>query len=642
MDMKRSVIYLVVFTLILSLMACSGNIDESAVAPSTRVVTMTQVANEPAEAPGIVTTTSLDSTPASTPIVVKYDSDDLDLGTSDSAVSTIRLEGDAILFDGSGATVDGGRITITSAGTYIISGTLDDGQIVVDTHDEETVVLILNGVDITCSTSAPIYVANADKTVIALADGTENQVTGEATILDAESDEPDAAIFSHDDLTINGNGSLTVYGNYRNGIVSQDDLKITGGSMAVTAVNDGIKGRDSIAVKDGIITVNAGGDGMQSSNAEDAEKGYITIEGGALNIVAGMDGIQAQTRLAVSGGDVTISSGGGSVNGSNRAGWGNWGMGSALDDPGDSAKGLKAGVDVTISGGIIHIDSSDDAIHSNDSLTISGGELLLASGDDGVHSDSTLEINGGSITITKSYEGIESAVITINDGTIHLVASDDGINAAGGVDGSALGGRPGQNAFTWSSHYHLYVNGGTIFVDALGDGFDINGPIDMTGGTVIINGPTANNNGALDYSGAFNMNGGFLIAVGSAGMAQAPSLSSTQYSVVQTFSSAQAAGTIVHIQTQDGQDMLTFVPTKAYQSVVFSSPDLKNGSTYVIYTGGRSTGQITDGLYAGGAYTGGTQVVSLTISAMVTGAGAFGGGFPSGGGGRTRPPSGHP
>jgi hypothetical protein len=403
-------------------------------------------------------------------------------------------------------------------------------------------------------------------------------------------------------------------------------------------VNDGIKGRDSIAVKDGMITVNAGGDGMQSNNDEDVEKGYVAIEGGTLDITASLDGIQAETSLLVSGGDIAITSGGGSVNTSTSGGggWGSRGMGGNPNKPTESAKGLKAGVDVTIMGGTINIDSLDDAIHSNDSLTINGGDMLLASGDDGIHSDSTLTINGGDLNITKSYEGIESAVITINDGTIRIVASDDGINAVSGTGGVAAGGMPGRGRGMFESgDNYLYVNGGYIAMDTMGDGMDINGPIDMTGGVVIVNGPTSNNNGALDYAGAFNLTGGFIVAVGSSGMAQAPSTSSTQYSVMHTFPSPQAAGTMIHIETEDGEEILTFVPTKAYQSVVLSSPKLKTGSTYIVYSGGSSTGTVTDGLYSGGTYTAGTEVASFTISSMVTGAGSLRGGFP--GGGRRRP-----
>jgi hypothetical protein len=633
--MKKLAALSLVLTLIFTLAACSGDVAESA-----GIAFANQPANESGEESGTAANTQRNPEIISSTISVEYDSDDLDFSPSRSDVCYIELEGNSVTVDGSGATANGNVITIASAGIYSISGTLDDGQIIVNTEDKETVVLVLNEVDIACFTSAPIYVVNAEKTVITLADGTENYVTdGDSYILeDAESDEPNAAIFSKDDLTINGTGSLTVNANYNNGIASKDDLKITGGSITVNAVNDGIKGKDSVAVKDGMITVDAGSDGMQSSNDADAEKGYIFIEGGTFDITAGMDGIQAETRLVISGGNITISSGGGSINGSSRDDWGNWGTGNNPNDSSsaDSAKGMKAGVDITITGGTIDIDSSDDSVHSNDSLTINGGDILLASGDDGIHSDSTLEINGGDLSITKSYEGIESAVLTINDGNIHIVASDDGINAAGGNDGSSINGRPGQNNFGPSGDYHLYVNGGYIAIDATGDGIDTNGPIDMTGGVVIVNGPTANNNGALDYTGAFNVTGGFLVAAGSSGMAQAPSASSTQYSVMHTFPSPQAAGTIVHLETEDGEDILTFVPTKAYQSIVLSSPKLNNGSTYVVYSGGSSTGTVTDGLYSGGTYTAGTQVASFTISSMVTG----GGGGRGGGGGGQMPPSG--
>ncbi len=650
--MKKIVALLLVSTLIFTLTACSGDTLE---------FTDTVSASQPANGSGTASVTAVDVkqnseiTPST--ISVEYDSDDLDSSVSSSDMSYIELEGNSITFDGSGATVNDNIITITSAGMYSISGNLNDGQIVVNTEDKETVGLVLNGVDIACSTSAPIYVINAEKTVITLADGTENYVTdGDSYILeDAESDEPNAAVFSKDDLTINGNGSLTVNANYNNGITSNDDLKITGGSITVNAVNDGLKGKDSIAARDGIITVNTGGDGMQANNDEDAEKGYISIEGGTFNIIAGMDGIQAATSILIEDGNVTISSGGGIINSNDKNDWGMWDKkndpNESSDDNSDaiSAKGIKAVVDVTIEDGTINIDSSDDSIHSNGSLTINGGDILLASGDDGIHSDSTLEINGGELNITKSYEGIESAVLTFNEGNIHIVASDDGINAAGGNDGSSMNGRPGQNNFDASMDYHTYINGGYIFIDARGDGLDSNGPIDMTRGVVLINGPTSNGNGPLDYMGAFNITGGFLVAVGSSGMAQAPSSSSTQYSVMHNFASTQAAGTMIHIENEDGEGALTFVPTKECQSIVFSSPELENGVTYKIYVGGNSTGTAINGLYSEGAYTPGTEITSFTISSIVTGGreGGPGGGGPGGrpggpGGGREGGPPGGP
>ncbi|MEJ5308593.1 MAG: carbohydrate-binding domain-containing protein [Anaerolineae bacterium] len=618
--MKKIMAFISAVLLIATLTACSNQ-----TAASTPIVTTFQPATRVTTAP--VATTQPTTAATLVPIAVEYEAEDLD-ADNDPAATVITLAGNMITVEGNGATVDRSIVTITSAGTYEISGVLNDGQIIVDTADQETVKLTLNGVQLFCSTSAPIYVANAEKTVITLAAGTENTVTdGDAYVFaDPASDEPNAAIFSHDDLTIKGDGALIVNANYNNGIASQDDLKITGGTITVNAANDGLKGRDSIAIRDGAITINAGADGLQSTNEEEAEKGFISIEGGTLNITAGLDGIQAQTSLLVSGGGIAITTGGGSGN-TSVSGGGMWGRGMMEGNPNkptDSAKGLKAVVDLTITGGVITINSADDALHSNGSLTISDGILTLASGDDGIHADASLTIDGGDVNITQSYEGVESAIITINGGTIHVIASDDGFNTAGGADGSAVNGRPGMNQFAMSGNYYLTLHGGYIFIDAIGDGIDSNGPIEMTGGTVIVNGPTENMNGALDYMGTFNITGGFLIAVGSAGMAQAPSASSTQYSVMQTFESPQAAGTLVSLVAADGTAVLTFAPTKAYQSVVFSSPELKNGETYTVYGGGASSGTATDGLYTGGTYTPGSQVASFTISSIVTGGGAGG------------------
>jgi hypothetical protein len=562
--------------------------------------------------------------------------------SSPSGISYITLKGKSVALNGNGAIIDGSTVTITSGGTYSISGTLKDGQIIVNTREAEDINLVLNGVDITCSTSAPIYIINAQDTIITLADGTENRVTdGETYVLeDEESNEPNAAIFSKADLTIEGDGSLTVNASYNNGIQSKDDLEINGGTITVNAVNDAIKGRDSITIDDANITLKAGGDGMQSDNDEDEGEGNISIGGGVIDITSVEDGIQANTVLTITGGTITISSGGGSINGSTRTGaegidWSRWNLDDDLTDDSDgSAKGLKSGDNLTISGGTITIDSSDDSIHSNDTIIINDGIITMASGDDGIHADSALEINGGEISITKSYEGIESSVITINDGDIHVVSSDDGMNLVGGVDGSSINGRPGQNMFESSGNNHLYINGGYLAIDAMGDGIDCNGPIDMTGGTVIINGPTRNDNGALDYAGEFKVTGGYLVAAGSSGMAQAPSTSSSQYSILVNLSTQQLWESLFHIETENGKDILTFAPTKLYQSVVICSAELKNDETYLIYTEGTSTGEVTDSLYSGGTYTGGTQVTSLTISDIVTKYGSSGGFFAGGGGRR--------
>jgi Carbohydrate-binding domain-containing protein Cthe_2159 len=419
---------------------------------------------------------------------------------------------------------------------------------------------------------------------------------------------------------------LTVNANYNNGIQSKDDLKITHGNITVNTTNDGIKGKDRIVVKDGNITVKAGGDGMQSNNIEEQGKGHISIEGGTIKITAGGDGIQAQSSVIISGGNTTISSGSGSNTVNRSSSWGN--RGRAYSNTGStsiSAKGIKAGTDLTINGGVINIDSSDDSLHSGNGLTIKGGKINIASGDDALRASSTIEINGGDINIIKCYEGIEGSVITINDGNVRLVSSDDGINAVSRSGGSYRGG--GRGGFDGGGNNTLNINGGYTAVDAYGDGLDINGSINMTGGVLIVNGPTNNMNGPLDYSWGFNITGGLIVAAGSSGMAMAPggTSSSTQYSVMVYFSSWQQAGTIVHVRAETGEEILTFSPSKAYSSVTLCSPKLKNGSTYLVYTGGTSTGKATDGLYSGGRYTPGEQLSSYTISSAITYAGISGG-----------------
>lgn len=572
-------------------------------------------------------------------IAVEFDSEDLNSAYTASQASKIILGGDEITLQGDGATVQGDTVTIQSGGTYIISGTLNDGQIIVDSEDQETVRLVLKGAQITCLNSAPIYVKNAEKTIITLAEGTANTISdGDSYVLeDSSADEPDAAVFSKDDLTINGGGSLTVNANYNNGITSKDDLKITGGNIIVNSAGDGLKGKDCIAVKSGCIEINAENDGLKSTNDQDSEKGFIYIEGGTLEITAGNDGIQAETSVLVKDGDITICSGGGSSNGASQAGPPRPGLnensdGNSGDNSTDSesSKGIKAGVNITIEDGSLVLDTADDALHSNDSIIVNGGTIDLASGDDGMHADTSLVINSGEINITESYEALESAAITINDGNIHAVASDDGINTAGGSDGSSVNGRPGQNNFDASDGSRLDINGGYIYINAQGDGIDVNGDCTMTDGVVIVNGPTNDGNGPLDYNGSFTIKGGFLVAAGSAGMAQAPDSSSSQASLKLNLGSL-TAGTLVSIQNEQGENILTFAPAKDYASVVVSSPELQQGSTYTVYTGGTSTGVEKDGLYTGGTYSPGTRVTDITVSGTVSEYGQSGGSMMAGG-----------
>ncbi|UZR98604.1 carbohydrate-binding domain-containing protein [Chondrinema litorale] len=521
----------------------------------------------------------------------------------ESSEIVITLSGSSITTDASEVTVDGSIATITSAGNYRISGSLSDGQIIVDTDDSETVRLILDGVNITSSNSSPLYIASAEKTIVILPEGSDNYLTDTQNyVFEGDDDEPDAALFSKDDLSIYGEGTLTVDGNYNEAIKSKDGLIIASGNLNVTSVDDGIQGKDYLIVRDGNIVIDADGDGLKSSNDEETELGYITIESGTFNITAGADGIQAETDITITGGDFTIIAGGGSD--------------SYLGSD-DSAKGIKSVVVTIIDGGTFNLNTADDAIHSDGSVIINGGDFEISTGDDGLHSDESLTINGGNINVIESYEGIESGVITINDGEIHVISSDDGLNVAGGNDSSGGWGGHGAGSGS-SSSYYLYINGGYIVVNATGDGLDANGSIVMTDGVVLVNGPTSSGNGALDYDQSFSISGGYLIAAGSSGMAQAPSSSSEQSSILVTFNNSQTAEKIVSLQTSDGTDIVTFAPAKKYQSIVISTPELTSGSSYNLYLGGSSTGTETDGLYEGGTYTPGSTYSSFVLSGTVT------------------------
>jgi len=530
-----------------------------------------------------------------------------------ATVVDVALSGNSITVSSSRpAVVNGSKLTIRYAGTYRIAGSLTDGQIIVNTKDSGVVKLILNGAHVSCSTSAPICVLDAGEVILSLEAGTKNSVSDGASYVFANPgvDEPNAAVFCRSDLVIMGSGSLNVDGNYNDGVASKDGLTIESGTITVSAVDDGVRGKDFLVVNGGNLALDVGGDGLKSDNTLDATLGYISVKGGVIGIRSGGDAVDAARNVLVTSGSLNLVSGGGS----SRA-------------VGVSAKGIKGAVGVTIDAGVFVIDSADDAVHSNGNVAINGGSLVLSTGDDGIHADSSISINNGEISIPKSYEGIEAPVVTINNGVIHVVSSDDGINM--GVDSGFPG--PGQGAgpglSTYIGSYYLYINGGYLTVNALGDGIDSIGAAVMTSGTVIVDGPSSNMNSALDHI-AFNITGGFLYAVGSSGMALPPGNLSAQYSVMLNFRSPYPAGTLVHVQTSSGVEVFTLKPTKQYQSIIFSLPSLALGSTYDVYVGGSCTGTIIDGLYSGGTYTPGTKYTSFTIYTKVTRLGPSGGFFP--------------
>lgn len=532
-----------------------------------------------------------------------------------SEVIEITLNGTSITENSDGVMFDDGKVTISTAGTYRITGTLTNGQIIVNTADEKIVRLILNGVNISCSSSAPVFVRNATKVMIVLADNTENLLTDGTSYVVNSDNEPNAVIFSNSFLSFYGNGSLTVNGNYADGITGKDGLVIKSGIINVNAADDGIRGKDYLIIKDGTITINSGGDGFKSDNDENTDYGYISIEKGIVNIVASGDGMEAQTNLTISDGSFAITTGGGApatigstgnTGGSGGGGPGNSGGGYTGTV---SVKALKAKVNLTIEKGTFIINSADDAIHSDNSVSINGGTISIASGDDAVHAETSITISDEILNISKCYEGLESASITVNSGSLSLVSTDDGFNATKGQATEANDGSC------------VYINGGNIVVNSSsGDGLDSNGSVVMTAGTVVVHGPKSAPEVGFDINGTFNISGGLLIGTGpnSGNMIEATSTSSAQYAVKATISLTLSASTLFHIQDANGNDIVTYKPVRALYYVVFSSPDLTSGSTYFIYTGGSSSGTYANGLYTGGTYSGGTFKKSVTVSGKVT------------------------
>lgn len=593
--------------------------------------------------------------------------EDKDVGYDETEAVKIALSGESAEIEGSGAACENGVLSITEGGTYILSGDLI-GEIYVKAKGSE-VKLVLNGVSVTNSDYAALMIDKASKVTLTLEDGTENSFADGAEYTLADSDDnTDGCIFSRADLTINGSGSLSVTGSYKHGIVSKDNIVIAGGNITVNATSGGIYGKDSVKISGGTIDVTAGSNGIRATNDGDAEKGFVSVTGGGITVNAAGDALEAETVMQIEDGTLTLTSGGGAANASMKSDgqpngdWGSWskydmgtppdmngqqtgtppempsGSGdsaltataytavsadnsdgtsteaSSADNESISAKGIKAGSELNILGGVISIDSSDDSLHSNGTVNISAGDITASSGDDGTHADGDLTISGGKITVSKSYEGLEGLNIYISGGEIDVTASDDGLNAAGGSD-TGSDERAGRDMFADSDEDHmLEISGGTLKVNASGDGLDSNGNFVMSGGTVIVSGPTNGGNGALDIgdrNSTAQITGGTIVAAGAVGMEVGFSDNSTQYNVLHNFASTAAAGSEFTVTDADGEVLFTCTLDKECQSVVFSSSDLAAG-TYTLTLGDQ------------------TEEVELsnicTSNSTSTGMGGFGGG----------------
>lgn len=446
-----------------------------------------------------------------------------------------------------------------------------------------------------------------------LGEGTENTLSNGGTFTAIDENQIDAVIFSKQDLTLNGAGSLTLTSPGGHGLVSKDDLVITGGTYTVSAASHGLEANDSIRLTgDTALTVEAEKDGLHAEHDEDTALGFVYLSGVDLHIEAEGDGISAGSTLQVQDGSYEILAGGGSQNGSQESSesWGFFpsdpGNRGAGEDPGErslaadtredsdssaSMKGLKAGDSLQIAGGSFSIDSADDGVHANGSLTIGGGNFTVASGDDAFHADEKLSVTGGSIQVTESYEGLEALHLSLEGGEISLTASDDGINAAGGTDSSGTeGGRDGQfgdgrGEFggSGSSEGTISITGGTLYIHASGDGIDANGSLTISGGYTVVAGSNQGDTATLDYDTTAVITGGTFIGTGASGMAQ--TFSDSEQGVVAVSVGSQLAGTEILLSDASGNTLIQYTPDLDFSVVILSSPELVSGETYTLAVG---------------------------------------------------------
>ncbi len=533
---------------------------------------------------------------------------DYEVGFDEGEGVLIALTGDSAQCSSNAVQITGSTVTITDEGTYILSGELTDGMIIVNAENTDKLQLVLNGVQITSSTSAALYILQADKVFVTTAANTENALINGGEFAALDDNNIDAVIFSKDDLTLNGQGTLIIESPAGHGIVSKDDLVISCGNYKISSASHGLSGKDSVRAAGGIFDITSGKDGIHAENTDDTALGFVYILNGTYNISSEGDGISASNYLLIENGDFTVTAGGGSVNGSKSssdsygqfAGGGrnnfggrgepNQSAGNQSTDDSTSMKGIKAAAALRVNDGTFQINTADDALHSNASLTVTGGNFQIAAGDDALHADDTLTVSGGIINISESYEGLEGLHVIVSGGEISLVASDDGLNAAGGVDSSGTGGRDngmfGGRGGSVSSDGTIVISGGTLYIQASGDGIDANGTLEITGGRITVCGPTQGDTATLDYDVSGTISGGTFIGTGASGMAQ--TFTDSEQGVIAVSVGNQSAGTQIVLKDSSGNTILTHEPELSFAVVILSSPEMVKGQTYTISVGSQS------------------------------------------------------
>ena len=442
-----------------------------------------------------------------------------------------------------GVSVENGTITITSGGTYRLSGEYS-GQVKIEAAKTDTVRLVLDNAKITNSTGAAINVVSAAKAIIYTAAGTTNTVADEANYTATGDDDPDAAIYSTANLTLTGEGSLSVEGAYEEGIHTTGGLVIASGTLEVNAANTGIKGKDYVDITGGIVNVTAAQDGIKSTNTDDESMGFTRLSAGSVTISAGDDGLKAPHTLEISGGTLNIEK---------------------------SNEGIEAQY-INILDGDVTVNSSDDGI--NASLKDSS-------------SDTSSDTTSGTATTGQQTQQNQN-------GQVQQAPAGGGA-APGGSQGStgqnqnmpqppAGGAMPGGGGGTFEVvDAAINISGGTVTVNAEGDGIDSNGTATFSGGTVTVNGPVAGGNNALDSNGDLLLHGGTVTAGSTADMFEAPSSVSTSGYLKITDSSALTQGSTVQVTDSSGTVVANYkITTSGVQLVLVSNKNIVKGQSYTV------------------------------------------------------------
>lgn len=484
---------------------------------------------------------------------LEYSSRDTDASYDESSATRIALSEAGASVSGDNATASGSTVTIAAAGTYVITGSSSNGQIVIDAPDDAKVQIVLDGVALSNGSGPCIYANNADKLFVTLAEDTANTLSdGSSWTLSGSEDEPDATVFCTCDLTVNGSGTLNVDATTHHGIHSTDDLVVTGGTLNVNAANDGLVGKDSVKIGGASVHVTAQDDGVKASNDDEEDKGFVLISGGDVDIDAQDDGIKATRLIKTSGGTVTV-------------------------------------------------DSQDDALHSDADLWLDGGTLTISAADDGVHAERSLWLAEGTLDITSSYEGIEGQDILVTGGNSNIAYSDDGINAAVASDETSsentqadaqqangqnrqtgTGQMPGQQSETGGT---ITITGGTIDLVSTrqGDSLDSNGTIQIEGGTVTTSGAATGDSSVLDFETGGTISGGTFIGLGATSM-ETGFGNSSQASISATISGS--AGDVVTIEDSSGAQIASYTAENPYAYLLASVPEMADGETYAVLVNG--------------------------------------------------------